>query len=138
MQKTCLHYIQILSQSKDIYILNFVFTFYVFSLIAILFICTRLLLSFSIVFGITNWMWIPYMVLTSRENKKRPNIIRYKRLNIFWLKALFKLGKRIWNKKKLMNLFVILSQIWFFYGGIPLRKVLMIVSSLSFSTMCWK
>ena len=34
-------------------------------------------------------MWIPYMVFTSRENKTRPNIIRYKILNIFWLKAHF-------------------------------------------------
>ena len=52
VQKTCLQYIEILSQSKDIYILNFVFTFNVFSSIAIFFICTQFLLSFSIVFGI--------------------------------------------------------------------------------------
>ena len=34
-------------------------------------------------------------------------------------KCIFKLGKRIWNKKKLVNHFVILSQKWFFFGGIP-------------------
>ena len=55
-QKSRLQYIKILSQSKYIYILNFVFTFYVFSLIAILFICMRFLPLFSIVFGIINWM----------------------------------------------------------------------------------
>ena len=59
VQKTRLQYIEMLSQSKDIYILNLVFTFYVFSSTAILFICTRFLLLFSIVFAIINiinWM----------------------------------------------------------------------------------
>ena len=41
---------------------------------------------YSIVIGIVNWMLIPYNgihIQLTMPNKKRPNIIRYKRLNIF-------------------------------------------------------
>ena len=44
-------------------------------------------------------------------------------MNNYRLKAYyFKSGKRIWNKQnKTKNLFVILSQKLFFYGGTPLN-----------------
>ena len=53
--------------------------------------------------------------------KKRPNIIRYKRLNLFIESIIFKLNKNIWNNKKLMNLFCKLISKMFFFGGVPLR-----------------
>ena len=91
---------------------NFVFTFYIFSLIAILFICTRFLFSFSIMFSIINiinWMWW----FTSIENKKRPNIKIIKDLmeSVFlsWVKEL----------KKLIKFFVISSQKIFFLWRNP-------------------
>ena len=64
-------------------------------------------------------MWIPYDIHIQREQKQQ-DIVSYKRLNIFDWKRIFKLGKRIWNKTQSINLFVILSRKFFFYGGIPL------------------
>ena len=52
------------------------------------------------------WIWYSH---PERKNKW-PNIVKYKRLNLLVRKRILKSCKRIFIKKKIVNLFVILSQ----------------------------